>query len=134
MDQPIDKALGIKKTDEQKRKEIPRRESIPTLYSPVGAYLMLVPLPDVDQVGHIIIPNAAQRPMNEGHLIEKGPMAPEEFEIGDCLTWDANSEMRMNIDGHKFVLVGPQNILMRVPWKKLDPNFATVAKSDIKIE
>lgn len=102
-------------SDAEQREIVPTRADVPTKYHPSNDLMMIVPLPNVTKVGNIILPDKVQIVLNEGHVVEKGPKSGDQFEIGDCVTWDQQSEYRLDIDGVKFVLVRPNAIIMRIP-------------------
>lgn len=132
---------GGTSADDQARFTIPSIESLKTQYRPHGQWIMVVPLPSITKHGALHLPDRAQMPMNEGHIVAKGPAAPDELKVGDCIMWDPNSEFRLNIDDKaKFVLVTQTNVIMRIPreqlelelemWKKL-PQEATKRDDDL---
>ncbi len=109
----------MKSEDEIKRAKIPSRSDLPTHYHPCGSILMVIPLPDIYQVGNITLPDRARITLTEGHIVETGPINKGEFEVGDCITWADQSEWRMEVDGIKFVLVEPANVIMKIPKAEL---------------
>lgn len=109
----------IKTKDDLEREQIPSRDSLPTLYQPCGNLLMCIPLRTPEKIGSIVIPGMAQKPLSEGHIVEKGPLCSDNFAVGDCIVWDENSEYKMNVDGVRFVLVGEPNITLKIPVEKL---------------
>lgn len=62
--------------------------------------------------------------MNEGIIVAKGDRVSDEFGIGDCITWDETQDNQMEIEGVKFVLVGCNHVLMRIPKAALDESRA----------
>jgi len=114
-----------KSEDQKKREIIPTRDSLKTQYHPLSQLLMVVPIPGITKVGNIILPEKSTIQMNEGHIVEKGPKCTENVQVGDCVTWDQNSEYRLDVDGVKFVLVNESSCTMRIPLAELqttDPN------------
>lgn len=105
--------------DQVKREKIPTIDSVPTMYRPRKNMLMVVPLPEMESFGGIIIPNGMRLAMNEGHVIAVGPDVPKDVRVGDCVTWDENTENRMEIDGIKFVLVSELVCVMSIPREEL---------------
>lgn len=113
--------IKVKHPDQIKRETIPSRADIPTAFHPCHDLFMVVPVPDITKVGTIFLPDRASITLNEGHIVEKGPLCSERFDVGDCVTWDTNSEYRMEVDGVKFILVRESVINMRIPRKELNP-------------
>lgn len=110
----------IEKSEEQKAREaVPHRSDLPTLYQPCKQLLMVIPLPCIKNVGSIILPDRATITLNEGHIVQKGPLCSDQFTEGECVTWDAQSEYRMEIEGVKFILVAEPNIIMKIPAIKI---------------
>lgn len=107
--------------DQLKREKIPSRADLPTKYHPCANLLMVIPLADIKQVGNIILPERAAIQLNEGHIVEKGPMCSDGYDlnVGDCVCWDVQSEIRMNVDGVPFILVRESSITMKIPRTEL---------------
>lgn len=111
--------------DKAAREKVPERGDVPTKYHPCQDLLMVVPLPTITKVGSIILPQSSVINLNEGHIIEKGPRCSDQFTVGDCITWDVNSEFRMKVDDVAFILVRESVISMKIPHSELnqsDPN------------
>lgn len=108
-------------SDDEKRNIIPKRSDLPTRYHPVGNNLMVIPLPDIERVGELVLPERARYVLNEGHIIEVGPSCREKWDVGDCVTWEVNSEYRFDIEGSKFVLISEGSVQMRIPVSELSP-------------
>lgn len=119
-------------TDEELRERIPTREQCPTLYRPLGGLVMITPLPSLEKIGSIIIPNRAQQQAMEGHIIELGTDIPAQLglEVGDAVTWSQHHEFRMDIDGVKFVLVPHSAIIMIIKKATLEAAAAKRAASE----
>lgn len=112
--------------DQLKREKIAKIEDVKTLYRPVRNIVMCIPLPDVKQVGSIIIPDRHPIPVNEGHIVAMGPDPDlhKYYGIGDCVTWGRNMETAMEIEGFKFVLIPEGGILMRISKEELEKKAA----------
>lgn len=106
--------------EQQKREQIPTIDDVPTLYRPLKNLLMIKPMPDIVKIGNIIIPNGTRIEMNEGHVLALGPECTAGIEIGDCVTWDGNTENSMEIDGVKFLLVAQVCCVMSIPKAELE--------------
>lgn len=119
---PLQEAmLPVPKSEDQiARENIPSRADLPTDYEPERNFLMVVPLPTIKQIGSLILPESSQLTLNEGHIVAKGCETKERYEVGDCITWESNSEYRMEVDGVKFTLVADNCVIMRIPKCKLD--------------
>lgn len=92
---------------------------------------MVVPLPEIEKRGGIIIPQVARKQLNEGHIIALGPLCQAKLEEGDCITWDEHAESLLDIDGVKFVLVNESQVCMRIPKAELEAAYA--AEIGIKV-
>lgn len=117
--------------EQVKREQIPTIDDVPTLYRPLKSLLMVIPLPDIKQVGHIIIPERANLTMNEGHVVAKGPECQLDIDIGDCVTWDGQTENQMSIDGVRFLLVAEACCIMKIT--KEDLEIAAQTRADEKV-
>lgn len=106
--------------EQLQREKIPTIEEVPTQYRPLKNLLMVVPLPDIEKVGQIFIPQRSTLTMNEGHVVAIGPECGKGIEVGDCVTWDENTENKMVIDGVKFLLVADVCCVMRIPKADLE--------------
>lgn len=114
--------------DQLAREKIVTIADVPTLYRPLNTGLMVAPLPEISKIGSIIIPDRARLSMNEGIIVAKGDKVPDEFGIGDCITWDETQDNQMEIEGVKFILVGCNHVLMRIPKEALDKSRAARPK------
>lgn len=103
-----------KHPDQIKREKIPTRSALTTLYQPCMDLLMIIPIPDITQVGKIILPNKSHVQANEGHVIAKGPLCSDNIKVGACVLWDEHSEMRYSTDDDsmKFVTVRESSIAL----------------------
>lgn len=107
--------METKHPDEEKRNKIPLIENLATRYRPVGNYLMIVPLPDLEKIGRIHLPQTARMTYNEGHIVAVGQTVPVHFEIGDCVSWSEHTEVGVEADDKtKFCLVQAQNIILQI--------------------
>lgn len=109
----------MKHSDQIAREKIPLRSDLPTAYHPYHDLLMVIPIPDINQVGSIILPSKHSIKLNEGHIVEKGPRCSEQLGVGDCICWDVNSEYRMNVDDVPFINVRESCVTMYIPRKEL---------------
>lgn len=108
-----------KHADQLAREKVPSRADLPTKYHPLTNLLMVIPIPSLDKIGSLYLPEKSRIVMNEGHVIEKGPLCTESISVGDCITWDQNSEYRLDIDGVKFVLVKESSVTMHIHHDEL---------------
>ena len=82
----------------------------------MGNLLMIIPLPNITNVGGLILPDAHQIVLNEGHVVAAGPRClPDQFQIGDCVIWDKHTETRFKSEGREFVIVNESLIVMKIP-------------------
>lgn len=111
-----------------KRLKVPTIKDLDTMYRPINSQIMVIPLPDQTHASErILLPQTHQRLLNEGHIVAVGPKTPAEFEIGDCICWDAHTEWRFidDKDG-KFALCQPDNVMMII--KKADIDAANAKR------
>lgn len=109
----------VKSKDQIKREKIPTIADVPTLYRPLKNMMIVIPLPEIDKVGNIIIPEKARVTMNEGHVVALGPQV-KEIEIGDCITWDETADNKMIIDGVEFALISEASCAMVIKKSSLE--------------
>lgn len=117
--------------EQKQREQIPTISEIPTAYRPLKNLLMVIPLPDIEKIGSIILPNRSTLTMNEGHVVALGPESKSGIEVGDCVVWDENTENKMEIDGVKFLLVADVCCILRIP--KADLEKAVLLRKQKKI-
>lgn len=101
------------------RKKIPSIDDVPTKYRPLHGLLMVIPLPAIDKIGQIVLPDRSQIILNEGHVVARGPSCTKQIEIGDCITWEKQTETRMSIDNVDFILVNEATVIMKIPSESL---------------
>lgn len=106
--------------DQLKREKIATIADVPTLYRPRKNMLMVIPLPEMEMFGGIYVPSGTRLAMNEGHVIAVGPDVTPDIRVGDCVTWDENTENRMEVDGIKFLLVSELVCVMSIPHEELE--------------
>ncbi len=74
--------------------------------SPLHDNLLLEPIPAADRSGGgIIIPEAHIKPLNQGKVVDKGPLVSERIELGDIMFFPLHSEHRLDYAGKKFIVV-----------------------------
>lgn len=120
--------------DQIKRERIPTIADVPTLYRPRKNMLMIVPLPEMESFGGIFIPSGARLAMNEGHVVAVGPDVTPDIRVGDCVTWDENTENRMEIDGIKFLLISELVCVMSIPHEELEKAAQARAERELNVE
>lgn len=78
--------------------------------------LMIIPI-IITERGAIIIPGSAHMQLNEGHIVEKGPMTTDKLGVGAVVCWNDNMEVRMACDDgkSKFVLLPESAVVMFIP-------------------
>lgn len=109
------------------RAAVPVRSDLPTKYHPVKNYLMVIPLPDQGQSeGGLVLPDRSRITYNEGHIVEKGRLCSNQFNVGDCITWNQSGEYRLEIEGVKFVLLEEANVLLFIPKAELETKPTTI--------
>jgi co-chaperonin GroES (HSP10) len=89
--------------------------------SPLQNNLLLEPVPATDKIGMIIIPEAHQRPLNQGVVADKGPLATSAIEIGDIVFFGLHSESRLDYGGKKYIIVAEEACLGRIRKTKATP-------------
>jgi co-chaperonin GroES (HSP10) len=101
-----------------------KKSDLKTKYCPRGTLVQIIPFAPPTSIGSIILPPRSQvASVNEGTVIDIGDEVPtSNLGIGDTVTWDENTEYRMDVDGERFVLTNHQNIIMRIPVADLPPD------------
>lgn len=123
---PIQKAIDAAFSPPISREDIMRaqvktRAQIPTAYHPNLNHLMVIPLDEQDvSEGGIHLPNQSRIVYNEGHVVERGPQCVGKIMPGDCTMWNPHTQVVMNIEGVRFILVPETQILMYIPKHELE--------------
>jgi co-chaperonin GroES (HSP10) len=86
--------------------------------SPLQNNILLQPVAATDKVGMIIIPEAHQRPLNQGIVAEKGPLVTAAIEIGDVVFFGMHTESRLDYAGQKYIIVPEEACLGRIRKKQ----------------
>lgn len=79
--------------------------------SPLHDNILLEELEPIKAYGAIIVPEAHQRKLNQGKVVDKGPMVSERIELGDILFFPQHVEHRLDYSGKKFIVVTESNCL-----------------------
>lgn len=82
--------------------------------APLSNQIILSPSAPVAQIGVIIVPEAHQRSLNQGTVIEKGPLVTSAIEVGDVVFFSMHSEARLNYGGQSYIIVPEESCLGRV--------------------
>lgn len=61
--------------------------------------------------GGIIIPEAHQTPVNQGRVVDKGPMVSDNVKMGSILFFPLHSESRLKYKGNSYILVKESAVL-----------------------
>jgi co-chaperonin GroES (HSP10) len=85
---------------------------------PWGTNILLEELPKVSQRGRILIPEAHQVKLNQGKVVDKGPLCSENIVVGDILFFPFHSEHRLSLanpdvekDDYLFIVVPEEAVL-----------------------
>lgn len=62
-------------------------------------------------VGKIIIPDKHVQKLNQGTVLDKGPLCSDEIQPGDIIFFPLHSEHRMEWRGLKLILVSEDQVL-----------------------
>lgn len=74
--------------------------------TPFGENLILAAIAPKERTeGGIIIPTAHQSPVNQGTVLDKGPLCSDKIKEGDIVFFPMHSEHRMEWKGNKLILV-----------------------------
>jgi chaperonin GroES len=84
-----------------------------TKFRPRGNYVLLSRANDEVKVGHIIIPDSAQKRADRGVVVAVGPgtllpsgeRIPMELQLGDIVLFPGQLGAEITIDGEKFTLL-----------------------------
>lgn len=91
-------------------------------YCPAADFLLIKPelAPDVSE-GGIIIPEQAQRMLNEGEILKIGPNVSSIYKAGMFVVFSPASEYKLELEKGVFVLAvaEPNIMLYRQPLKEL---------------
>lgn len=117
--------------DQLKRESIPQHSDLGTDYEPLGNYLMVIPIPDPEKIGEIILPERAKIQQCEGHIVAVGEGVPTRYEVGDFVTWGMHHEIRMSTESEKtFCCVPYTAAILIIKKAKLVASAARRAESD----
>lgn len=109
-------------SDQEKRETIPSVKDLPTGYRPMRDLVMVKMLPNPERIGKVLLPenNSIVADACEGHVMAKGPRVSDQVQVGDCITFEKNYAVNMELDdGSKFTLLPEQAILLSWPVKDL---------------
>lgn len=73
--------------------------------SPLHDNILLEEIPGVDKIGAIIVPEAHVKPLNQGKVVDKGPLVSERIKLDDIVFYPLHSEHRLNYGGKKYIVV-----------------------------
>lgn len=80
---------------------------------PFHSNILLEPVEPVKiSEGGIIIPQIAQSIVNQGKVLEKGPLCSDKIQVGDVVFFPLHVEHRLNLsDKNKFIIVDENQVL-----------------------
>ena len=61
--------------------------------------------------GGIIIPEAHRTKVNQGKVLELGPLADDKIHVNDVVFFPLHSESRIEFGGQKFIIVPSSSVL-----------------------
>lgn len=80
--------------------------------SPLHDNILLEELDPIKAYGNIIVPEAHQKKLNQGRVVDCGPLvSPERIKLGDILFFPQHVEHRLDYGGKKFIVVTESNCL-----------------------
>lgn len=96
-----------------------------TYLVPFNDQLVLKEMPAVERIGTIIVPEAHQRVLNQGEVLDKGPMCSDQIAIGDVVFFTLHSDNRLKWQDVKLIIVSEANCLGKIT--KIKPEETTPA-------
>jgi co-chaperonin GroES (HSP10) len=93
--------------------------------SPLQNNLLLRPCRPVDRIGVIIVPEAHQKKLNQGVVMEKGPLCSDAIQIDDIVFFAMHTEHQLGYGGESFTIVAEESCLGRIR-KSRTPDCALV--------
>lgn len=79
--------------------------------SPMHDNILLEEIEGIRQHGAIIVPDAHVKQLNQGRVVEKGPLVSERVELDDILFFPLHTEHRLPYGGRRFIIVSESNCL-----------------------
>lgn len=80
--------------------------------TPFHDQIMLEAIPaSATSAGGIIIPEAHRTAVNQGTVVDKGPLVSENVKLGTILFFPLHSESRLKYKGHDYILVAESSVL-----------------------
>ncbi len=79
--------------------------------SPFHNFVLLKEIPTAGVIGSIIIPDAHRAKLNQGEVVDKGPLVSDLIQNGQILFFPLHSEHRLEWKGNKFILIAEDQVL-----------------------
>lgn len=89
-----------------------------TYLIPFGEQLVLKELPPIERIGTIIVPEAHQRTLNQGKVLDKGPMCSADIKEGDIVFFTMHSDHRLKWEGIQLIIVAESACLGKITKDK----------------
>lgn len=97
---------------------------------PLHDNLILRPAGKQEMLGLLHVPQAHQKNLAKGTVLEKAPACSPQIEIGDEVTYAMHQETRIEVDGTPFIVVSESQCIALVREIKPDPY---AQRSDLKL-
>lgn len=98
--------------------------------TPFANFILLKEVPATTIIGSILIPEAHQTKLNQGIVVDKGPLVSDAVVNDDILFFPLHSEHRLTWKGNKFILIAEDQVLGAIREEKEEP--AAPAKKEAK--
>jgi len=85
----------------------------------------------ISKIGHIIVPEAHQKILNQGRVVDRGPLVTEAIQLGDIVFFTQHSESRLAFRGKKFIIAAESACLGIIRGANVDetiPEEETILK------
>lgn len=124
--------------DQLKREAIPDPSTIKSLYRPLQNLVLIKMLPDIQQIGKIIVPENSSIRMDacEGHIMMRGPAVSDNIGVGDCVVFEKQLAIGIDVDSEgTYYLIREPNVLLGAKKAELEKSAAKRRKRrEVKIE
>lgn len=93
--------------------------------NPLGDYIVMDEIAPPDQTdGGIIVPEAHKRPLNQGRVIDKGPLVSDRIKpnIEQVCIFSLHSESRTTFCGRRLIFVQEANVIATIEPASPTPN------------
>lgn len=81
---------------------------------PLQNNLLVEPSEAAQKIGSIFVPEAHQRKMYQGKVLEKGPLCSDAINVGEVVCYSMHSESPLNYGGKSYIFVPEENCLGKI--------------------